>query len=111
MTAEGTAAWNEHVAASTRRRTGETGTGRTVAPRDRRWPIWGFPTPPPAGTVFAVTDAAKPGEDGPKGLSLLPPHRTAAEIATGPVIEDLDVFLIDGLTDEEYEAFLRAIDS
>ncbi|MBS1847188.1 MAG: hypothetical protein JST73_02835 [Actinobacteria bacterium] len=56
-----------------------------------------------------MSDAAEP-RDRPRGLSLLPPRRHATELVTHPPIEDLSSLVIDGLTDEEYRAFLDALD-
>lgn len=46
----------------------------------------------------------------PQGLSSLPPRRTAEEISSHPPIKDLDTLVIDDLTDDEYQAFLDALD-
>lgn len=46
--------------------------------------------------------------DGPHGTSLLPPPLTAEELAALPVFSPED-FVIEDLTDEEYEAFLTAL--
>ena len=46
--------------------------------------------------------------DGPYGTSLLPPPLTAEELAALPDFSPED-FVIEDLTDEEYEAFLTAL--
>jgi hypothetical protein len=56
----------------------------------------------------AVSDGA-PGDDVPKGLSLLPRDLTPEEIASAPVHHEGD-WVIEDLTDEEYQAFLGALD-
>lgn len=47
--------------------------------------------------------------DGPHGTSLLPAPLTEEELAALPVFSPED-FVIEDLTDEEYEAFLAALD-
>lgn len=48
-------------------------------------------------------------DDVPKGLSLLPRDLTPDEIASAPVHHEGD-WVIEDLTDEEYQAFLGALD-
>ena len=56
----------------------------------------------------AVSDGAQ-RDDAPKGLSLLPRDLTPEEIAAAPVYHE-DDWLIEDLGDEEYQAFLDALD-
>ena len=46
--------------------------------------------------------------DGPHGTSLLPAPLSAEELAALPVFSPED-FVIEDLTDEEYDAFLTAL--
>lgn len=55
-----------------------------------------------------MSDGAK-RDDGPKGLLLLPRDLTPEEIASVPVHHEGD-WVIEDLTDEEYQAFLGALD-
>jgi len=57
-----------------------------------------------------VSDAAHGDHEGPQGLSLLPQPLTEEELEDAPVLESLDDLVIEDLTDEEYEAFLAALD-
>lgn len=45
-----------------------------------------------------------------QGLQALPPRRSAEEIASHPPIRDVNSLVIDDLSDEEYQAFLDALD-
>ena len=47
----------------------------------------------------------------PTGTNLLASRLTAAQIATAPPVDDLDALLVDDLTDDEYKAFLEALNS
>jgi hypothetical protein len=55
-----------------------------------------------------MSDGAR-HDDAPKGLSLLPRDLTPEEIAAAPVYNEGD-WIIDGLTEDEYQAFLDALD-
>lgn len=48
-------------------------------------------------------------DDAPKGLSLLPRDLTPDEIAAAPVYHEGD-WVIDDLTEEEYQAFVDALE-
>lgn len=48
-------------------------------------------------------------QHGPHGTSLLPRDLTEAELAAAPVLVSADALLVDGLTDEEDDAFAAAL--
>lgn len=47
----------------------------------------------------------------PSGTSALPPDLTPEQLAAAPVLASLDDLVIDDLTDDEYEAFLAALNT
>ncbi len=61
-------------------------------------------------TVGSVSDATSGDDAPPTGLAGLPPDLTPEQLAAAPVLRSLDDLRIDGLTEEEHEAFLAAID-
>ena len=60
---------------------------------------------------FAVSDAANDRLDVPHGTSLLPRDLTSDELLAAPVLDSVDALLIDGLTDDEDDAFAAAVTS
>lgn len=48
--------------------------------------------------------------DMPNGAPLLPVDLTAEQLAAAPVLESVDDLIIDELTDEEYDAFVAALE-
>jgi hypothetical protein len=62
-------------------------------------------------TVSAVSDAANDRLDIPHGKSLLPRDLTSDELLAAPVLDSVDALLIDGLTDDEDDAFAAAVTS
>lgn len=56
-----------------------------------------------------MSDAVSNGLGMPHGTSLLPRDLTADELMTAPVLQSMDTLLIDGLSDEEDDAFAAAI--
>lgn len=63
----------------------------------------------PQGRTLAIMSDGARHDDAPKGLSLLPRDLTPEEIAAAPVYNEGD-WIIDGLTEDEYQAFLDALD-
>lgn len=63
----------------------------------------------PARRNVAVMSDGAQHDDAPKGLSLLPRDLTPDEIAAAPVYHEGD-WVIDDLTEEEYQAFLDALE-
>jgi len=58
-----------------------------------------------------VSNAAPHHHDGPQGTNLLPRDLTDDELAAAPVLTSVDALLIDGLTDDEDDAFAAALTS
>jgi len=58
-----------------------------------------------------VSDAANDRLDVPHGTSLLPRDLTSDELLAAPVLDSVDALLIDGLTDDEDDAFAAAVTS
>jgi hypothetical protein len=58
-----------------------------------------------------MSDAAHPSNEVPHGTSLLPADLTADQLDAAPVLDSVDSLLIEGLTDEEDDAFAAAIES
>jgi hypothetical protein len=47
----------------------------------------------------------------PAGLRWLPPDLTPAELASAPILHSVDDLVIEDLTDDEYAAFVTAIEA
>ena len=64
-------------------------------------------------TAYAgvMSDVAQNRDGTPRGTALLPRDLTADELASAPVLTSLDGLLIDGLTDDEDDAFAAALDT
>jgi hypothetical protein len=62
--------------------------------------------------MASVSDAAAHHVDElPHGTALLPRDLTDEEFMATPVLESLDALVIDGLTDDEHDAFIAALAS
>ena len=62
-------------------------------------------------SMEAVSDLARGDSDRPQGLSTLPRDLTEEELRRAPVLASADLLVMDDLTEEEFEAFDRAIHS
>jgi hypothetical protein len=62
-------------------------------------------------SLAAVSNAARHGHEGPKGLGLLPRDLSDGELDAAPVLESLDALVIEELTDDEAEAFAAVLES
>ena len=85
-----------------------------VRPQDAtvtRWPISDATEFTRPVTMASVSDAAHDQHNAPHGTSLLPRDLTPEELASAPVLASVDALLIDGLTDDEYDAFIAALSS
>ena len=60
--------------------------------------------------MASVSDAAHGQHDASHGTSLLR-DLTPEQLAAAPVLASVDALLIDGLTDDEYDAFIAALSS
>lgn len=58
-----------------------------------------------------VSDLAHGDSDGPHGLSTLPRDLTEEELRRAPVLASADLLIMDDLTEDEFEAFDRAVNS
>lgn len=58
-----------------------------------------------------MSDAAHHGAGSARGTSLLPADLTPDQLASAPLNASLDSLLIDGLTDDEDDAFAAALDA
>lgn len=58
-----------------------------------------------------MSSAVHHEQEGPHGTSLLPPDLTEAELSAAPILQSVDAWLIEDLTDEEDEAFDAALRS
>jgi len=58
-----------------------------------------------------MSDLAHSDDDAPRGLSTLPPGLTEEQLRNAPVLVSADQLIIEDLTEEEFEAFERALDS
>jgi hypothetical protein len=58
-----------------------------------------------------MSDAARHSYGTARGTSLLPPDLTPNQLASAPVLKSLDTLLIEGLTDDEDDAFAAALDA
>lgn len=61
--------------------------------------------------MTSVSDAGSDQRTGPHGTSLLPRDLTTEQLAAAPVLDSADALLIDGLTDDEDDAFADALSS
>ena len=59
----------------------------------------------------SVSDLAQDDNDGPHGLSRLPRDLTEEELRRAPVLASADLLIIEDLTEDEFEAFDRAVRS
>lgn len=59
----------------------------------------------------AMSDAAHHPDGTARGTSLLPADLTRDQLASAPVMASLDTLLIDGLTDDEDDAFAAALEA
>jgi hypothetical protein len=76
-----------------------------------RWPILDANEFTWRVTMASVSDAAHDQHDAPHGTNLLPRDLTPEQLAAAPVLASVDALLIDGLTDDEYDAFIAALSS
>ena len=60
---------------------------------------------------MSVTNAMQDHTGRPHGIALLPRDLTAEQLRSAPVLGSLDSLLIDGLSEDEDDAFADAIDS
>jgi hypothetical protein len=58
-----------------------------------------------------MSDAARQDDQMPHGTSLLARDLTTDELSDAPVLESLEALLIEGLTDDEDDAFAAAINT
>ena len=58
-----------------------------------------------------MTNAMQDHTGRPHGTTLLPRDLTAEQLRSAPVLGSLDSLLIDGLSEDEEDAFADAIDS
>jgi hypothetical protein len=58
-----------------------------------------------------VSDAVQEQADQPHGTALLPRDLTPEQLRTAPVLGSVDALLIDELSEDEDDAFARAIGS
>ena len=58
-----------------------------------------------------MSDAPHQRDETARGTSLLPGDLTPEQLAAAPVVASLDTLLIDGLTDDEDDAFAAALDA
>jgi len=58
-----------------------------------------------------MSDLAHSDDDAPRGLSTLPPGLTEQQLRDAPVLASADQLIIEDLTSEESEAFVRALNS
>jgi hypothetical protein len=58
-----------------------------------------------------VSDAADNRDEAPHGTALLPRDLTEEQLAAAPVLASLDDLLIDGLAQDEDDAFAAALRS
>lgn len=59
----------------------------------------------------SVSDLAQDDNDGTHGLSTLPRDLTEEELRRAPVLASADLLIIEDLTEDEFEAFDRAVRS
>jgi hypothetical protein len=59
--------------------------------------------------MTAVSKAARDPRDVRHGTDLLPCGLTPEQLAAAPVLSSVDALLIDGLTDDEDDAFAAAL--
>ena len=57
-----------------------------------------------------MSNAAHRDHEGPQGLNLLPRDLTPEELDAAPVLESVDDLIIEELTDQEYDAFIAALE-
>ena len=60
-------------------------------------------------TLARVSDAAASQGHRGHGVSLLPDDLTEQQLDAAPLLDSVDDLLIEGLTDDEDEAFARAL--
>ena len=58
-----------------------------------------------------VSDLAQGDNDGPRGLSTLPRDLSEEQLRCAPVLASADLLVMDDLTEDEFEAFDRAVHS
>lgn len=58
-----------------------------------------------------MSDAASDPRYAPHGTSLLPRDLTAEQLAAAPLLDSVNALVIDGLTDDEDDAFAAALSS
>lgn len=58
-----------------------------------------------------MSDALQDHAERPHGTMLLPRDLTAEQLRSAPVLGSLDSLLIDDLSEDEDDAFARALDS
>lgn len=56
-----------------------------------------------------MSDAAQHRDEPARGTALLPADLSAAQLAAAPVLTSIDALLIDGLSDDEDDAFAAAL--
>lgn len=61
--------------------------------------------------MTGVNNAARDQRDVPHGTDLLPCDLAPERLATAPVLSSVEVLFIDGLTDDEDDAFAAALSS
>jgi hypothetical protein len=58
-----------------------------------------------------VSDAVRPSGEAPHGTSLLPADLTDEQLGAAPVLASVDALLIEGLSEDEDDAFAAALES
>ncbi len=61
--------------------------------------------------MVGVSDAADRQQESPDGTALLPSDLTDEQLANAPILASIDTLLIEGLSEDEDEAFAAALDS
>lgn len=59
---------------------------------------------------MAVSDAVRPSDEVPHGTSLLPADLTDDQLDAAPVLDSIDLLLIEGLSEDEDDAFAAALE-
>lgn len=62
-------------------------------------------------SLVVVRDAVRPSGEAPHGTSLLRADLTDDEFDAAPVLDSIDSLLIEGLSEDEDEAFASALES
>lgn len=61
--------------------------------------------------MWSVSDAVRPSGESPHGTNLLPADLTDEQLDAAPVLDSIDALLIEGLSEDEDDAFAAALQS